>query len=107
MVFKLFRHITNLFKSQPKVTFTFFSDPKDIVKIFINYHSLESPEYIASLIYALNSGLFLDKIINAILENKNKDFSSDILSKLDMLYILDSQDNILIKPLQAFDKNVK
>lgn len=109
MVFKFIQKIFSIYK--PKVSFNFFEDEKDIVKISIKYSHINNPEYIASIIYALNNGLFLDKIINILLDdlkkNKNQKLTNDILSKLDVLYVIDQQNDLIIKPLEAFDKNVK
>lgn len=111
MVFKLLQKILSIFQTKPKISFDFFEDKKDMVKISIKYDHINNPEYIASVIYALNNGLFLDKIVTILLDNlkkeKNKDLTSNILSKLDTLYIIDQQNDLIIKPLEAFDKNVK
>lgn len=111
MVFKFIQKIFSIFKYKPKVSFNFFEDEKDIVKMSIKYDYINSPEYIASIIYALNNGLFLDKIVNILLDdlkkNKNQKFTNDILSRLDALYVIDQQNDLIIKPLEAFDKNAK
>lgn len=108
MVSKIYKYFSSLFKSKEKISFEFVSDTKDIVKVSINYSSINSPEYAASVIYALNNGLFLDKIVNILLNDlSNKTLASNILGKLDALYIVDQQDDLIIKPLEAFDKNVK
>ena len=106
MVFKMWQFITSFFTNNKKLTLNFISDPKDIVKISINYNSTNSPEFIASVIYALNNGLFLEKIVNALF-NENKAETNNILLKLDALYVTDHQNDLIIKPLETFDKNVK
>lgn len=79
--------------------------------MYLDYKTMSSPENTASIIYALSVGLFLDKIIKILLEdiknNKNKKLAENILNKLDELYILDQQNDMMIKPLETFDKNVK
>jgi len=106
VVFKMWQFITSFFTNNKKLTLNFISDPKDIVKISINYNSTNSPEFIASVIYALNNGLFLEKIVNALF-NENKAETNNILLKLDALYVTDHQNDLIIKPLETFDKNVK
>jgi len=102
----MWQFITSFFTNNKKLTLNFISDPKDIVKISINYNSTNSPEFIASVIYALNNGLFLEKIVNALF-NENKAETNNILLKLDALYVTDHQNDLIIKPLETFDKNVK
>lgn len=85
-------------------------DNTNNIILSLDYNSKNKPEDIASIIYALTHGLFLDKIVNILLEDikhDRKQISYDILSQLDHLYIIDRQKDLIVKPLEAFEKNVK
>lgn len=102
----LFNFFSKLSHKKKSITFKFISDnPNDIVLSI--YQNGCSPEYIASMIYAINNGLFLGKMIQNLTENNNIKNADDILSKLDRLYVLEQQDDILVKPLETFEKNAK
>lgn len=103
MLFDFLKKICNKKKS---ITFTFTGkDTKDISLDI--YYKQCNPEYIASIIYALNHGLFLGKIVQSLMDHKDTNYNNQILAKLDQLYVLEQQDDILVKPLETFEKNVK
>lgn len=111
MVSKIYKNICSFFSTTTNISIKFSCDTKDLTKISLKYNNINNPEYIATIIYALNNGLFLDQIVNILVNNlkskKDKDITYKILSKLDSLYITDQQNELIIKPLETFDKNVK
>lgn len=111
MLFKFFNRILSLFKSKHIVSLVFRYDNNHNVFLSMNYNNKPKFEDIASIIYALNNGLFLDKIVNILLadtkNNKKNVTAHQILSQLDSLYVIDRQHDLIVKPLEAFEKNVK
>lgn len=111
MLFKFFNRILSVFKSKYIVSLVFRYDINDNIFLSIDYNNRSKSQDIASIIYALSNGLFLDKIVNILLEdaknNKKNIAAYQILSQLDSLYVIDRQHDLIVKPLEAFEKNVK
>lgn len=102
----LFSFLKKFFYKEKTIIFTFTSTDSKDISLNIN-HKQCNPEYIASIIYALNHGLFLSKIIQNLMDHTDTNYNNQILAKLDQLYVLEQQDDILVKPLETFEKNVK
>jgi hypothetical protein len=93
-------------KSNKSITFTFTGTNSNDIQLKIQYKEC-SPEYIASLIYALNHGLFLGKMVQNLSDTNHIKDNNEILNKLDQLYVIEQQNDLLVKPLEAFEKNAK
>jgi hypothetical protein len=106
MVFNFLYKFLSKPKPQKSITFTFTGTNSSDIQLDIQYKEC-NPEYIASLIYALNHGLFLGKIVQNLNDHSNVKNNNEILSKLDQLYVIEQQNDLLIKPLEAFEKNAK
>lgn len=103
MLSKIFH---KLFGSKKYITFTFTDTKSNDIKLNISYKEYK-PEYIASIIYALNHGLFLSKMVQNLIDNTDIKNNNEILAKLDHLYVIEQQEDILVKPLETFEKNAK
>lgn len=101
----VFKFLNKFFRPQKSITFIFTGNNKNI-NLNIQYKKCNS-EYIASMIYALNNGLFLGKMVQNLTDNIDIKNNNEILLKLDQLYLLDQKNDLLVKPLEAFEKNAK
>jgi hypothetical protein len=108
MISNIFKKIFH--KKQPKITKLEFNLDDNIINtVFYNYEeTTEDAHKIASIIYALNTGLLSQQIIDSIIGLKvnNKQFITDILSRINYLHTL-VLDSVVIPPLETFNKNAK
>ena len=114
MVFNIINKIKNLFY-RSKTFNIIFSIENNNIKTTINYNEkcFDDATKIASIIYALNNGALLNKIIDSLVsiglntKLKDKEFIIQIINKLNYYYNIDTQDSIVVLPLETFHKNAK
>lgn len=97
--------LKKFFRPQQKCIIFTFTGEKNNINIDIKYQQCSS-DYIAAIIYTLNNGLFLGKMVQNLTDNIEIKNNNDILEKLDQLYILERQNDVMVKPLETFKKNV-
>lgn len=104
----------NLFsrkKSKSKNIFKLmFHIDNDSIETIIHHqdYSEDSANKIAITLYAINNGLLFNAIIKSLQDKNDIDehFINLILNKLNYYYTL-SNNTVIVKPLETFQKNVK
>ena len=105
----------NLFKSKKEnkhalnLIFTINSDKVNTSFIYKDKKP-ENAQKIAGIIYALNSGMLFDSMIDSLVDQGqkgDKDFIVAILNELNKYYSADSRNDLIIYPLETFTKYAK
>lgn len=114
MAFNIIKKIQNLLY-RPKTFNIIFSIENNNIKTTINYNKncFDDATKIASIIYSLNNGELLNKIVDSLVsigldtKLKDKQFIIQIINKLNYYYNINMQDSIVVLPLETFHKNAK
>lgn len=103
----------NFFKKKEKgLSLIFGIDDDKITASFVcNNKNKPDAAKIGTIIYALNSGMLFDTIINSLVElktkNNDKEFVQLILDQISTYYFINNKNELVISPLETFNKNAK
>lgn len=86
---------------------------EDKIRASFVYDNKNKPDAakIGTIIYALNNGMLFDTIIDSLVElgtkNDNKEFVQLILNQINTYYSIDNKNDLIVSPLETFNKNAR
>lgn len=92
------------------LSITFTIDDNDNVSIDIINHKFDNSKIFGKFLYALNKGFYMKHIftkLTLMLDTNNDKFLTDSILEWENFLQLEHSNQPLIKPLNAFVKNVK